>query len=224
MVPGCFGAAATLSLARLEIALSLEVLDTLAALATVVIVAATAAAALVQLRHLRAGNQISAMLSIGERFQASPFIDARSILTNMLPAALEDQAFRDYTAALTRGVPVAHPDPQYVDLRRAAIYVGNAYEELGILVKNDVADRRLFLDRFSWVITRDWELLERFLAYTRAVADNPSLFEHFEFLYILATQWERDYPTSLPKGTKRLNLRSPWPVPPPPPRDNSSPP
>ena len=46
--------------------MSLELLNALASLLTVCIIAATAIAAMVQLRHLRAGNQITAMLAIGE--------------------------------------------------------------------------------------------------------------------------------------------------------------
>ena len=46
--------------------MSLELINTFATLLTVAIIAATAVAAMVQLRHLRAGNQINAMLAIGE--------------------------------------------------------------------------------------------------------------------------------------------------------------
>ncbi len=44
----------------------LELVNTAAALLTVTIVAATALAALIQLRHLRAANQIHALLSMGK--------------------------------------------------------------------------------------------------------------------------------------------------------------
>jgi len=44
--------------------MSLELINAVAGLATVTIVAVTAVAALIQLRHLRAGNQISALLSV----------------------------------------------------------------------------------------------------------------------------------------------------------------
>jgi hypothetical protein len=50
--------------------MSLELLNAIGTLLTVTIVAATAIAALVQLRHLRAGNQINAMLRIGEELGA----------------------------------------------------------------------------------------------------------------------------------------------------------
>ncbi len=46
--------------------MSLELTNNLGTVTTVVIVAAAALAGLVQLRHLRAGNQINAMLTIGE--------------------------------------------------------------------------------------------------------------------------------------------------------------
>lgn len=44
--------------------MSLELLTTLATIATTVIIGATAIAAIVQLRHLRAGNQIAGQLAL----------------------------------------------------------------------------------------------------------------------------------------------------------------
>jgi len=44
----------------------LQVLDTVAALGTFIVIALTAIAALVQLRHLRSSNQLSAMLKLLE--------------------------------------------------------------------------------------------------------------------------------------------------------------
>ncbi|HXW76941.1 MAG TPA: hypothetical protein VEJ20_05975 [Candidatus Eremiobacteraceae bacterium] len=194
--------------------MSLELLDTFATLATTIIIGATAVAALIQLRHLRAGNQISAMLSIGERFQARPFTDALNLITGELANAMEDPLFRNYSARITAGLKPPAIDQLYADTRRAAILVGNMYEELGILVENGIADRKVFLDRYSWGIARNWPLLETFIAFTREVAGSRSLFEHFEYLFILACDWERRYPSSLPKNTPRLTLRNPWPLPP----------
>ena len=56
--------------------MSLELLNTVASLATTLIVAATAIAALVQLRHLRAGNQIEGQLAMVNLFQGQEFESA----------------------------------------------------------------------------------------------------------------------------------------------------
>jgi hypothetical protein len=61
----------------LEVVMSLELINTLGTVTTVAIVAAAAIAALVQLRHLRAGNQINAMLSIGQRISGCSALRAK---------------------------------------------------------------------------------------------------------------------------------------------------
>jgi hypothetical protein len=93
-------------------------------------------------------------------------------------------------------------------------FVGNTHEELGILVKNGIVDKALFLDQYCWVIARDWNLLERFTAYSRAAAANDSIWENFEYLAVLSQDWLREHPSMYPKGLRRLQLHNPWPVPP----------
>src|SRR5215469_1701033 len=83
--------------------MSLDFINSVAPLLTVVIVAATAIAALVQLKHMRAGNQITAMLSIGEEFSGKLFADAANLLRAKLNAAMEDPVYREYEAAMSAG-------------------------------------------------------------------------------------------------------------------------
>jgi len=58
----------------------------------VIIVAATAIAALVQLGHLRAGNQINAMFAIGEELSSKPLRDATQILISWSCGALRSSS------------------------------------------------------------------------------------------------------------------------------------
>jgi hypothetical protein len=199
--------------ASLEVAMSLEMLNTLGTLTTVAIVAATAIAALVQLRHLRAGNQINAMLSIGENFANPGYRDAVYLVNRKLAGALEDPVFREYCAALSRGQQPPEVDGEYVDLRRAANLIGNTYEELGILVKNGIVDRSLFLDRYYGVIIGSWNRLSKFNAFCRAAERTSAGWENFEYLTVLSEDWKRLHPTTYPKGVRRLDQLNPWPVP-----------
>jgi hypothetical protein len=194
--------------------MSLELLNTAGTLLTVAIVSATAIAALVQLRHLRAGNQITAMISIGENLGGTAFRDALSLVGLRLATTLDDPAFREYSAALTRGLTPSEVYPEYAEVRSAALLVGNAYEELGILVKNGIVDKTMFLDRYTFVIIRTWNQLEAFNAFNRAVAGDSSLWENFELLTVYSQDWDREHPSDYPKGVRRLQLTSPWPVPP----------
>ncbi len=70
--------------------MSIEWVSTIGSLLTVLIVGATAIAALVQLRHMRAGNQINAILTIGEKFMEPRYQDARAFVTTGLDQALQD--------------------------------------------------------------------------------------------------------------------------------------
>jgi hypothetical protein len=193
--------------------MSLELLNTLGTLITVAIVAATAIAALVQLRHLRAGNQINAMLSIGDRFQGDAFQTAVDLVQQHLAVLIENPEFRQYVVAVRKSRVVPSVDPLFHDVRNAAMTVGNTYEELGILVRNDIIDRDLFLDRYCGVIIRIWERMETFTAYVRLVAEDEGIWENFELITVLSQDWLRRYPTSYPTGVRKLQPTCPWPLP-----------
>ena len=195
--------------------MSLEVINTIASLLTVTIVAATAVAALVQLRHLRAGNQINAILTIGDRLNGKEFIDALLLVNRDLNTALEDPAFRAYDVAFWQRVAPPDVDPRYVEIRRAAIFVGNTYEQLGVLVKNRTVDQDIFVDNYCGNVTGAWQRLKNFTAHGRAATGYFAYWENFEYLTVLSQDWMERYPSSYPKGVRRLELSCPWPVPPP---------
>jgi hypothetical protein len=195
-----------------EVAMSLEVLNTLGTLTTVIIVAATAVAALIQLRHLRASNQINAMLSIGEQFNAQTFKGALDLVNEKLDSALQDPTFRDYNVAFSRNLMPPETDQGYVDLRHATRVVANSYEELGVLIKNGVIDRPMFLDRYSWVIVGRWRNLEDFIALTREATGSDAIWENFEYLAVLSEDFINEHPSLYPKGVRRMQLRNPWPI------------
>jgi hypothetical protein len=194
--------------------MSLELVNTFGTLLTVAIIAATAIAAMVQLRHLRAGNQINAMLSIGNQFDGKEFRDAGTLVSHKLDAALEDPTYREYWLAIQRRLPVPTVPEEYRQFRAAARLVGDTYEELGILVKNGIVEKGLFLDRYCYVINMAWSCMERAVAFTRAAADNDAIWENFEYLAVLSQDWMREHPSAYPKGVRRLQPHNPWPVPP----------
>jgi len=190
----------------------LELLNTFGTLATVAIVAATAFAALIQLRHLRAGNQINAMISIGDKFQSTEFARALETVGTDLDAALDDQAFRDYLMALSQRSPTGDVPARYKEARHAALLVGNTYEELGILIKNGIVDRDLFLDRYCAVAIGAWKRLESYLAFTREVQDDQAIWENFEMIVALSERWVREHPSTYPSNLDRLRIVNPWPI------------
>ena len=194
--------------------MSFELVNTFGTLLTVAIIAATAIAAMVQLRHLRAGNQITAMLSIGTQYDDKAFRDAEILVRDRVGSELDDPMYREYELAIARSQPVPGVPEDYIHLRSAVRLVGNTHEELGILVKNGIVDKDLFLDRYCWIIAQHWRLLERRIAYVRAATGNDALLENFEYLTVLSQDYMREHPSAYPKGVRRLQLRNPWPVPP----------
>lgn len=194
--------------------MSFESLNAVAPLVTVIIVAATAIAALVQLKHLRAGNQINAMLSIGEELSGKMFSDAGDLVRYRLAAALEDPLYREYEVAMSLGKPAPEVDAEYVALRRASLVVGNGYEELGILVKRGIIDRDTFLDRYCYLITTAWKRLEPVTALTREAMGNDWAWENFEYLAVLSEDWMVKQATgTYPRGMRRMKLTNRWPLP-----------
>jgi len=188
--------------------MSLELINTLGTVTTVVIVAAAAIAALVQLRHLRVGNQINAMLAIQNELNSSDFRDAALLVRRELPRALEDPAFCAYSVAFLKREPTTH-DPAHAKLQQAVLLIASAYENLGALVKNGIFDRSLFLDIYSWIIARNWDLFEGFIAITRAVTGEESMFENFEYITVISRLYLEAHPVTYPSGTPRLELHLP---------------
>lgn len=195
--------------------MSLELINTIAGLATVAIVAATAIAALGQLRHLRSGNQTSAMLNVSEKLDGREFRDALVTANIGLAAALADADFRAYEVSILRRVqPPREVDPRFVEMHNAVIRIGNTFEVLGVLVKNRVVDAALFVDGYCGVALGAWKRLQNFIAFQREVSQDDAIWEHFEYLAVISEDWIREHPSSYPNGLRRFQLRNPWPVPP----------
>jgi hypothetical protein len=195
--------------------MSLEFLNTLGTLATTVVVGAAAVAALIQLRHLRAGNQINVQLAIGENYYGPDFMQELNLIRSTLPVIIEDPKFRAYVAAFVRGVlpPLTVP-PDYVELGRSAVSICNTNEDLSMLVKNGIIDRRIFLERYSATLIRQWTLLEKFIGFVRAVGGGAFAWENFELLVVLSQDWKsRHQAGQYPRGVRRLEPHNPWPIP-----------
>ena len=192
----------------------LDTLNSFAPLFTVLIVAATAIAALVQLKHLRAGNQITAMLTMGDQLSSKTFSDAADLVRQKLATALEDPKYRDYEIALSLAQSAPEVDDAYVALRRASLIVGNGYEELGILLKRGVIDRDMFLDRYCGNILGSWKRLEGLLALVRAAMGHDWAWENFEYLAVLSEDWmAKQNSGTYPHGMRRMKLTNRWPLP-----------
>ncbi len=120
----------------------LQTLNTVAAIGTFVVIAATAIAAVIQLRHLRAGNQLEGLLTVLAR--------------------VEDASFNAWLTDTQRQLSTLLADPAYVqsvidntfDRSVAWLQLGNSYDWVGSLVKNRLIPVDAFLDVYSFRVAQ----------------------------------------------------------------------
>lgn len=178
---------------------SYELVSALAALGTFVVIGATAIVALVQLRHLRASNQIAAVTTLQATIQSDDFVSARRFIREELPTRLQDPSFR---RELNR-MPVG-------DAARPLLVVGNCYEELGTFVKRGMVDKDTACDLWSAIVEGDWKQMAPAIAIVRR-KHGSSTWENFELMVDLTHRWFKRFPHgTYPTERKRLPVEDVW--------------
>jgi hypothetical protein len=171
----------------------LVALNTIFAALTLVVVAAAAVAALIQLRHLRASNQLNGLLTVLETWQNAQFQEWMEFVRDELPAKLTDPVFMDGL----RARPInrrTHPE----------MHVCDWYEQVGSYMKNGLLDERSFLDIISANANEYWTSLWPVIAILRE-RRGPSAYENFEYLAARGRLWNKKFPDGdYPRGTPRI--------------------
>jgi len=186
-----------------KLAMSLELLNTVATLATCVIIATTAIVALVQLRHLRASNQIQGQLAINALIQSDQFWDAQMKIEG-LSAMLNDPTFAwAFRQRLSEELP-----PEVVAMRRAARVVGSNLENIGNMIRNGLTEKGLFIEQFGNVVSEAWNLLEPYARVRRQLEENDAVWEDFEYLTMLSREWMETQGSVFP--AQRRRILPPW--------------
>jgi hypothetical protein len=180
--------------------MSVELVNTLAAVGTFIVIGATAVAAVVQLRHMRASNQLGALLSLQRDFHSDDLQESFRFVQAELVYKMREPAFR---AELER--------IGFIDARtHLEINVLNWFNELGTLLKNGLVEESAFLDLFSRLAVQYWEILAPAIAILRR-RRGPAQYHSFEFLAIRARKWLSDHPQgSFPRGMSRIPLLDEW--------------
>ncbi len=184
--------------------MSLEVLNTVATLGTFFVIAATAVAALIQLRHARSSNQIAALNELRESQQTDHFIKALHCLYTELPLLIQDPEFRyqlghrqDRTA-------------KFNEVISSIEAVGDSYENIGLLAKTGLVDRRILLDIYPMLVIDAWTALLDVTAILRAHYGS-SLWENFEYLVVLSQDWNAAHADgTYPRGMRRIEVPTRW--------------
>jgi len=178
----------------------LDAVAAYAQVATFVVIAATAAASLVQLRHLRAANQVASVRVLLEEYEGSGLRDAFHFVRSELPKRLEDPTFREElrSRAVDRAL---HPE----------ITICNFFDKWGAHYREGAIDRRAFMRQMAGVTVWFWDQLEPAIALVVSELGVNTAFEAFEYLTLEARDWIAKHPEGdFPKGRPRIKLVDPW--------------
>ena len=173
--------------------MSLELWNTIFSGATFVVIAATAIAALIQLRHLRASNQMNALLNLMNLWFSEDLQGHYHYLSNVLPRRLVDPGYLD---AVREG-PMKRSEHR-------ELFVGDFWEQIGTYMKYGLLDERSWLDIASAQLIISWEQLEPVIKALRERAGS-SAFENFEYAAVRARLWQKHHPNgSYPANMPRM--------------------
>ncbi|HLI97648.1 MAG TPA: hypothetical protein VKT72_16380 [Candidatus Baltobacteraceae bacterium] len=173
----------------------LEIFNTVAAVGTFVVISATAIAAVIQLRHLRANNQLEGLLDIVAR--------------------LEDEEQNRWIDEARRQLPTMLADPAYVrsvadrtfDRNVAWLQLGNRNERIGSLLKYRLIPEEPFLDVYCPIVIQTWEVMLPITALMRSTTWGDGIWENFEYMYVRAKAFAERYGHgNYPKGVARAKI------------------
>ncbi len=126
----------------------LEFWNTIAAIGTFLVITATAIAAVIQLRHLRAANQLEGLLTVLARVEDARFNTWLTETQKQLPEMLANPA---YVKSVADGT---------FDRSVAWLQLANSYDWVGSLVKNKLIPIDAFLDVYAFRVIQAWKLIE----------------------------------------------------------------
>ena len=159
-----------------------EAVSIAVSIATLIVVGAASIAAIVQLRHLRASNQLNALLEIMNQWNI-PAVQTALAELHAIPAKMKDP---EYIRALEASVSVDRARyPEFLAL--------DLWEQIGTFSKFGLVDESIVLDITSAQVTNAWKLAEPAIAVVRKTR-GLSVFENFEYLAVKASLWSRRYP------------------------------
>lgn len=170
-----------------------ELLNAIAAIGTFLVIAASATAALIQLRHMSAGNQLDAILSLERDFRGPEIQESLRYVQVELPERLRDAGYRRELIEIG-----------FVDSRTHLELVAcNWFNAMGTLLKNGLVSERTFMDLFGRLIVYYWSELVPVVALMRRNR-GATQYHNFEYIACRAKAWLERYPAgTFPSKVKR---------------------
>lgn len=184
--------------------MSLELWNTVATVGTFLVITATGLAAIVQLRHMRGGNQIAVLTELRASQQTPEYLKAVHYVFSELLSKMQDPAFRYQLANRTARTAENNQQISYAEV------VGDFYENMGVFAKTGLVDRRLLMDIHAAVVLDAWNALAEVTAILRAHYGR-AIYENFEYLAVLSQDWNAAHPDgSYPNNVRRIDLPNKW--------------
>lgn len=177
-----------------------DVLADWAQVGTFVVILGSVLAALIQLRHIRAGNQLEALLSLQREFRIPEVQAALTYIQAQLPARLEDPAYRQELERIGYVDPAAHPE----------MIVCNWLNVMGTLVARGYVSEDAFMDLFARLIVYCWRQVAPAVAVMRR-SRGEGQYHDFEYLAARAAGWLKRNPNgTFPHTLTRELLPDRW--------------
>jgi hypothetical protein len=152
--------------------------------ATLVVIAATAIAAIVQLRHLRASNQVNAFFAIMSQWNSEALQAAYATFLRELPNKLADPKYvkrlKDPSQRLDRA-------------SNQEFLIFDFWEQVGTFAKRGLIDETILLDIVSAQVLGAWQAGEPVITIVRE-RTGLATFENFEYLAVRAAFWQKHFP------------------------------
>lgn len=168
---------------------------TAATVFTAIVIAASAAAALIQIRHMRKGNEIELMQKWTEAIESPEFEQARAFVLNELPRILSDPE-RVRSFSWQNGLPA-----ELIPMRG----VCNHFEAVGAFIKLGSVDQRVACELWAFVVLECWRKIAPVAALVRKNTGRDAIWENFEYLAALSDRHVRTHPEgTYPAGTPRM--------------------
>ncbi|MFN2449259.1 MAG: hypothetical protein ABR508_05625 [Candidatus Baltobacteraceae bacterium] len=175
--------------------MSAEWVTALATLGTFAVIAASAVAALMQLRHMRSGNAISLFTAYNAEFDTQEFQLAFAYVRSVLPERLKDDSVLDELAEA----------PPFTGEYAAIRTIANFFEDMGAFVLTNLLDSNIVCTLYSENVTSAWRSISPVAALLRHKLQSPSIWENFEYLARLGTDFIQQHPGgTYPPGVARM--------------------
>jgi hypothetical protein len=167
---------------------------------TFIVICGSVVAALIQLRHIRTGNQLQALLSLEHDFRVPELQAALRYVQEELPKRLADPAYRRELETIGFIDPAAHPE----------MIACNWLNEMGTLVKRGLVSEDTFMDLFARLIAHCWRQIAPAIAIMRRTRGQAQ-YHDFEYLASRAAAWLEKNPQGMsPRSFTRLLLADRW--------------